>query len=89
MAIKDVGLPMSVFQTWSGGKRKRSTGDWVTENIDAHWNRYNARGITWASVVHIARKNGYKPRFFAKPQRKRREGFYEARSKRRKYGNKR
>ena len=66
MAIKDAGFGVDVFQKWTGGQRRRSTGDWVDEDIHAHWSRYNASGITWASVVHIAMQNGYTP-----PQRER------------------
>ena len=61
MAIKDAGFGVDVFQKWTGGQRRRSTGEWIPEDIHAHWNRYNASGITWASVVHLARQNGYKP----------------------------
>lgn len=61
MAIKDAGFGVDVFQKWSDGQRKRSTGEWVTEDIQAHWNRYNFSGITWATVVHLAREHGYKP----------------------------
>ena len=59
MAIKDAGFGVEVFQRWSGGRRKRSTGEWVAEDIQTHWNRYNASGITWGSVVHLAKQNGY------------------------------
>ena len=61
MAIKDAGLGVDVFSKWTGGRRKRSTGEWTTEDIPAHWNRYNGGGITWGSVVHLAKQNGYKP----------------------------
>ena len=67
MAIKDAGFGVDVFQKWTGGQRRRSTGEWIPEDIHAHWNRYNASGITWASVVHLARQNGYKPKCNHKP----------------------
>lgn len=62
MAIKDAGFGVEVFQKWSGGQRTRSTGKIVTEDILAHWNRYNSQGITWATVVHLARENGWMPK---------------------------
>ena len=68
MAIKDAGLPMSVFQEWSGGQRKKSsTGEWIDVDIAAQWNRLNGSGITWGSAVHLAKENGYKPEKKPKP----------------------
>ena len=61
MAIKEAGLGLSVFEKWTGGGRQRSNGEWTTEDIPAHWARYNSDGITWGSVVHLAKENGYKP----------------------------
>ena len=61
MAIKDAGFGVEVFEKWTGGQRKRSTGEIINEDIRKHWNRYNSEGITWASVVHLAKQNGYKP----------------------------
>lgn len=52
MGIKAAGLPMSVFQEWTGGKRKSSKGEWKDVDIPAQWNRLNGSGITWGSVVH-------------------------------------
>ena len=63
MAIKDAGLPVSVFREWSGGQRRASSGEWVSEDIDAHWSRYNGTGISWGTVVHRAIEGGYKARF--------------------------
>ena len=61
MGIKQAGLPVSVFQDWSNNQRLNSSGVWVSEDCLSHWNRYNSHGITWGSVVHIAKQNGYKP----------------------------
>ena len=61
MGIKAAGLPVTVFSDWSQNQRLNSSGAWVSEDCNAHWNRYNASGITWGSVVHIAKENGYKP----------------------------
>ena len=61
MAIKEAGLGLSVFEKWTGGGRQRSNGEWTTEDIPAHWARYNSDGITWGSVVHLAKQKGYKP----------------------------
>ena len=61
MAIKAAGFGVDVFSKWTGGRRMRSTGEWSTEDIQAHWKRYNGGGITWGSVVHLAQLNGYKP----------------------------
>ena len=61
MGIKAAGLPVTVFSDWSHNQRLNSSGAWVSEDCNAHWNRYNASGITWGSVVHIAKENGYKP----------------------------
>ena len=52
MAIKSAGLPMSVFQEWTGGKRKRSSGEWKDEDISAKWVSFNSAGVNWGSVVH-------------------------------------
>lgn len=54
MAIKDAKLPMSVFQEWTGGKRKTSKGKWIDVDIPAQWNRLNGSGITWGTVVHLS-----------------------------------
>ena len=56
MGIKAAQLPVSVFQEWSQGQRLNSKGVWVSEDCHAHWNRYNSTGITWGSVVHIAKE---------------------------------
>ena len=61
MAIKAAGFGVEVFQEWSGGQRMRSNGESQAEDIQAHWNRYNSEGITWGSVVHLAKEKGYKP----------------------------
>ena len=61
MAIKDAGLGVEVFEEWTGGGRQRSNGEWEAEDIQAHWDRYNGEGITWGSVVYLAKQNGYKP----------------------------
>ena len=59
MGIKQAGLPVSVFSEWSHNQRLNSSGVWVSEDCLSHWNRYNSQGITWGSVVHIAKQNGY------------------------------
>ena len=61
MAIKDAGFGVEVFEKWTGGGRQRSTGEWAKEDIQANWNRYKGEGITWGSVVHLARENGWVP----------------------------
>ena len=61
MAIKDAGFDVEVFEEWSEGKRMRSNGEWEDEDIQAHWDRYKADGITWGSVVRLAKQNGYIP----------------------------
>ena len=61
MAIKAAGFGVEVFEKWSGGQRMRSNGESQAEDIQAHWGRYNGGGITWGSVVHLAKQNGYKP----------------------------
>ena len=67
MGIKQAGLPVSVFSDWSQNQRLNSSGAWVSEDCLSHWNRYNASGITWGSVVHIAKQNGYVPPVRRKP----------------------
>ena len=67
MGIKAAGLPVSVLQEWSKGQRLNSKGSWVSEDCLSHWNRYNSHGITWGSVVHIAKENGYTPPKRRKP----------------------
>ena len=67
MGIKAAGLPVSVFCDWSNNQRLNSKGVWVSEDCLSHWNRYNSSGITWGSVVHIAKENGYKTPAHRKP----------------------
>ena len=59
MGIKAAGLPVTVFSDWSENQRLNSSGAWVSEDCLSHWHRYNSSGITWGSVVHIAKQNGY------------------------------
>ena len=59
MGIKAAGLPVSVFSEWSNNQRLNSSGVWVSEDCLSHWGRYNSQGITWGSVVHVAKQNGY------------------------------
>ena len=64
MAIKDAGFGVDVFEKWSGGQRKNSSGEWVNEDIQAHWSRYKRTSgnlATWGTVVHIATQHGYTP----------------------------
>ena len=64
MAIKDAGFSVGVFETWSGGQRKNSSGEWVNEDIQAHWDRYkrtSGKLATWGTVMHIAMQHGYTP----------------------------
>ena len=61
MGIKAAGLPVSVFSEWSQSQRLNSSGVWVSEDCLSHWGRYNSSGITWGSLVHIAKQNGYVP----------------------------
>ena len=37
MAIKAAGLDISVWQQWCGGERKKSTGEWITEDLTRYW----------------------------------------------------
>ena len=61
MAIKEAGFGVEVFEKWTCGGRQRSTGEWAKEDIQAHWARYKGDGITWGSVVHLAKENGWTP----------------------------
>ena len=62
MAIKEAGFGVEVFEKWSGGGRLRaSTGEWEAQDIQKQWDRFNGEGITWGSVVHLAKENGYQP----------------------------
>ena len=61
MGIKAAGLPVSVWSDWCEGKRLNSSGVWITEDPLSHWGRYNSSGITWGTVVHLAKQNGYEP----------------------------
>ena len=72
MAIKHAGFGVDVFQKWTGGRRKRSTGEWVDADILAHWGRFQrttGRIATWGTVVFLAKENGYKPPTNAKRYR--------------------
>ena len=62
MAIKEAGFGVEVFEKWSGGGRLRaSTGEWEAQDIQKQWDRFNGEGITWGTVVHLAKENGYQP----------------------------
>ena len=61
MGIKAAGLPFSVFSQWTGGQRKRSTGDWVTIDPEKIWQSFRSSGIGWGTVVHYAQEFGYQP----------------------------
>ena len=56
MGIKAAGLPVTVFSDWSNNQRLDSSGAWVSEDCNAHWNRYNASGITWGSRSCISQR---------------------------------
>ena len=60
MAIKEAGFDVEVFEKWSGGQRMRSTGEWIDADIPAQWHRFNGEGITWGTVVRLAKANDYK-----------------------------
>ena len=63
MGIKSSGLSFSVWEQWTqGGKRKRSTGEWITEDIRYKWDTFSRQGqVTWGTVVYYASLNGYIP----------------------------
>ena len=62
MAIKETGFGVEVFEKWSGGGRLRaSTGEWEAQDIQKQWDRFNGEGITWGTVVHLAKEKGYQP----------------------------
>lgn len=63
MAIKDAGLTLSVWEQWCASQRTRSTGTVVMENMQYKWDSFRRTGITWASVVFLAKQNGYTPRY--------------------------
>ena len=57
MAIKSAGLPLSVFENWSGSQRKRSTGEWLEVDMEKKWASFKKSGVSWGSVVHWANPN--------------------------------
>ena len=61
MAIKAEGLPISVWQEWCGGERLSSSGGWIQEDLERFWRSFGGTGVTWATVVHLAKQNGYEP----------------------------
>ena len=64
MAIKHAGFGVDIFQKWTGGQRKRSTGESVDEDILSHWGRFQrttGKIATWGTVVFLAKENGYTP----------------------------
>ena len=61
MAIKAEGLPLSVWQEWCGGERLSSSGGWIQEDLERFWRSFGGTGVTWATVVHLAKQNGYEP----------------------------
>ena len=62
MGIKAAGLPVSVFEDWCEGKRLNSKGVWVAEDCKMKWASFKRSGVTWGSVVHLAKIGGYKPK---------------------------
>ena len=59
MACKDAGLPITVWLEWCGGRRLRSTGEWINEDCETRWNGFSSTGITWGTVIHYAVEHGY------------------------------
>lgn len=56
MAIKDYGLPFSVWDSWSsrGGKYQQ-------HEMIAKWNSFSGNGIGIGTLIHTAKQNGWKP----------------------------
>ena len=61
MAIKEAGLPISVWADWCNGQRFSSSQGWITEDLERYWGSFKSSGITWGSVVHIAKEHEYIP----------------------------
>lgn len=56
MALKTAGMPLSVWDTWSQQGAKYDAGE-----MQAKWDSFKGAGITWGTVVHIAREKGWVP----------------------------
>ena len=55
-ACKTAGLPCSVWDAWSRrGKRYQD------EECTKRWDGFTKNLVTWATVVHFAKQNGYEP----------------------------
>ena len=64
MAIKEAGLPISVWADWCNGQRFSSSQGWITEDLERYWSSFNRTGgkiTTWGSVIHLAKEKGYIP----------------------------
>ena len=50
------GVPFAVWDAWSAKGTKYKAAE-----IPAKWESFKGSGITWGTVVHLAKQNGYKP----------------------------
>ena len=57
MAIKNQGLDFSVFDNWSKRGEKYNA-----DEMPHKWNSFKRDGITWATVVALAKEKGYEPK---------------------------
>ena len=57
MAIKNEGLDFSVWDTWSKRGEKYNADEMLKK-----WDSFKGNGITWATVVSLAKESGYKPK---------------------------
>ena len=62
MAIKTAGLALEIWRDWCGGQRfSQSAQAWIHEDLDRYWGSFKSSGITWGTVVYLAKEYGYEP----------------------------
>jgi len=62
MAIKTAGLSIEIWREWCNGQRfSHSAQAWIHEDLQRYWGSFQSSGITWGTVVYLAKENGYVP----------------------------
>ena len=57
MAIKDAGLTLQVWQQWSSSSPKYNETE-----CNYKWSTFTESGVSWGTIIHLAKENGYEPK---------------------------
>ena len=57
MAIKDAGLTLQVWKEWSSSSPKYDDAE-----CDYKWSTFTESGVSWGTIVHLAKESGYEPK---------------------------